>query len=144
MKRRNYGGKAETVVLSDGNEIRVRSGAEAKVARQLDALGVGVEHETERLAYVKQHEYIPDFTLPNGILVEVKGWTPGWASGADRAKLLLIMEQHPEIDLRIVWSSTRFANGLIRSGAKTTNNEWAARQGIPTAVGTVPVEWLEE
>jgi len=144
VKRRNYGAKAETISLSDGRVLRVRSGAEAKVAQQLDALGVPVVHEEDRLPYVKHHEYVPDFVLPNGIDIEVKGWTPGWADGSDRTKLLAVREQNPGVEIRIVWSSQRFADGKIRSGAKTTNNEWALKHGFVTAIASVPLEWLEE
>lgn len=145
MPRRNGPGrtKVERLTLSDGRDIVVRSGAEKRIARQLDQAGVEVLHETQRLEYVVTHKYIPDFELPNGILVEVKGYTEGWASGKDRQKMLRVREAYPDVDLRIVWSSPRFASGRIRAGSKTTNDEWAQAHGFKTAVGEIPAEWLE-
>lgn len=126
-----------------GQTITVRSGAEERVARDLERKNIPFEHESLRFPYVVEHEYIPDFVLPNGVVVEVKGWTEGWASGADRKKMLRVREAHPEIDLRIVWSSDKFANGRIRPGSKTTNEEWARKNGFMTAVGTIPASWVE-
>jgi len=50
-----------------------RSGLEGKVADLLSSLKVSYEYESRKLAYVLECNYIPDFLLPNGIFLEVKG-----------------------------------------------------------------------
>jgi hypothetical protein len=46
------------------------------------------------------HRYRPDFTLPNGIIIEGKGIF----EAADREKHLLLKEQRPDLDIRFVFS----------------------------------------
>ena len=71
---------------------RYRSGFEQTLANQLKRSGVAFEYETIKLEYRKVATYTPDFILPNGIIIEAKGvWTV-----EDRAKHLLVREQHPE------------------------------------------------
>ena len=144
--RRNFGAgrQAPRKIEVAGQIITVRSKAEEKVARQLEAADVPIEHEEVSLEYTVVHKYIPDFRLPNGILIEVKGWTENWASGADRTKMIQVRDEWMGIDLRIVWSSTRFANAPIRKGSKTTNEQWARKNGFETAIATIPEAWLEE
>ena len=50
-----------------------RSGLEGKVADLLSGLKVSYEYESRKLAYVLECNYIPDFLLPNGVFLEVKG-----------------------------------------------------------------------
>ena len=115
-----------------------RSGLELKIAQELDEQGVAylyekVKIEWEDLAY---RTYTPDFVLNNGIIIEVKGrWTLH-----DRKKMILVMEQNPELDIRMVFQRDQPLN----KGAKTRYSEWCDKRGITYAVGEVPKEWLEE
>jgi hypothetical protein len=78
---------------------KYRSGFEAKLAHQLQRGGVAFEYETLKLEYRKVATYTPDFILPNGIIIEAKGvWTV-----EDRTKHLLVREQHPHLDIRLVF-----------------------------------------
>lgn len=118
----------------------VRSGLEESVAKQLTDLGVDYEYETLKIDYVvpsSKHKYTPDFILPNGIIVETKGRF----LSDDRKKHLLIQEQHPELDIRFVFSSSRTK---ISTGAKTSVAEWCAKHGFIYAQKLIPLEWLEE
>ena len=49
-----------------------RSGLEEKVADLMVELGVKYEYESTKVPYVIQHNYTPDFLLPNGIFLECK------------------------------------------------------------------------
>ena len=83
-----------------------RSGFEHKVSEKLTECKVKFGYETTQIKYIKpetHHKYTVDFTLPNGILVETKG---RWVL-EDRKKHLLIKEQHPELDIRIVFQNPR-------------------------------------
>ena len=53
---------------------KFRSGFEKSIALALTEGGVDYEFETVNIPYTLDHIYIPDFILPNGILVECKGY----------------------------------------------------------------------
>ena len=117
-----------------------RSGFEHKVADQLTEAKIKFEYENTVIKYIKpqtNHTYTIDFTLPNGILVETKG---RWVL-EDRKKHMLIKDQHPELDIRIVFMSGKTK---IRKGSKTTYADFCDKHGIIWAEKTVPEEWYAE
>ena len=117
-----------------------RSGFEHKVADQLTEANVKYQYEKTVIDYIKpqtNHTYTIDFTLPNGILVETKG---RWVL-EDRKKHLLIKEQHPELDIRIVFQNSK---GKIRKGSKTTYADFCDKNGIIWADKTIPESWYNE
>ena len=123
-----------------GLKLGFRSGLEETTAAQLIAAGVPVRYEETRLAYTKPatpSTYTPDFILPNGIIVETKGrFVP-----EDRKKHLLIKEQHPDLDIRFVFSrsSTR-----INKTSKTTYAAWCEKSGFKYADKRIPQAWIDE
>lgn len=111
-------------------QVVLQSLATRKCKAQYECLKV----EWEDLAYRK---YTPDFLLPNGIIVETKGrFTP-----ADRMKHLAIKKQHPNLDIRFVFSNS---NSKLRKGAKTTYADWCVKHKFLYADKDVPQEWLDE
>ena len=117
-----------------------RSGLEASLAAALAAAGVPVLFETHRIPYeqpAKARAYTPDFVLPNGIVVESKGLF----TAEDRAKMVWVKEQHPNLDIRMVFSN---ANAKLRKGSPTTYADWAEKQGFKWAHKTIPPEWIAE
>jgi len=117
-----------------------RSGFEHKVSDQLKENKIKFEYETTVIDYIKpqtNHTYTIDFTLPNGILVETKG---RWVL-EDRKKHLLIKKQHPELDIRMVFQSSKTK---IRKGSKTTYAMFCDKHDIPWAEKTIPESWLRE
>lgn len=127
--------KARAAAIKHG----YRSGFEHKVADQLNENKTKFEYETTVIEYVKpetHHKYTVDFTLPNGILVETKG---RWVL-EDRKKHMLIKEQHPELDIRIVFQNPR---GKIRKGSKTTYADYCDKNGIMWAEKEIPSDWLK-
>lgn len=114
---------------------KYRSGFEAKLAHQLQRGGVAFEYETLKLEYRKVATYTPDFILPNGIIIEAKGvWTVD-----DRKKHLLVREQHPHLDIRLVFMN---ASNKIRKGSDTTYARWCEKKNIIYADKTIPKSWL--
>jgi hypothetical protein len=114
---------------------------EEEVAKQLDDKGVAYEYEKLTLYYTvpaKQHKYTPDFELlDNGIIVETKGlWTL-----EDRKKHILVKEQHPLLDIRIVFSNPR---QRISKVSKTTYADFCNKHGIRWAAKLIPEEWMCE
>jgi hypothetical protein len=119
-------------------KLGFRSGLEVKVAEQLKGSGVAVEYETTKIKYVvpeSVHTYTPDFVLPNGIIVETKGRFVV----ADRKKHLLIQKQHPDKDIRFVFTNS---NNKISKGSKTSYADWCRKNGFIFADKRVPEEWL--
>ena len=113
-----------------------RSELEEKVSDLLCALKIDYEYEPTRIPYQIQHNYSPDFLLPNGVYLECKGY---WDS-ADRRKIKNVKEQHPEIDLRMVFQAPF---NKITKNSKTTYAKWCDRHKIPwTAYHNIPLEWL--
>ncbi|ACF42020.1 endonuclease [Morganella phage MmP1] len=117
-----------------------RSGLEDKVSKQLEGKGISFDYEIWKIPYTipeSYHIYTPDFLLPNGIFIETKGL---WDSD-DRKKHLLIREQYPELDIRLVFSSSR---SKLYKGSKTSYAEWCEKHGILFADKLVPLDWLKE
>lgn len=80
---------------------RYRSKYEEDVCSKLHKSKVPFEYETINLYYEisEQRKYIPDIILPNGIVIELKGRF----TSKDRKKMLLVIAQHPDLDIRMVF-----------------------------------------
>lgn len=125
--------------LDTARRLGFRSGLEIKVSEQLKESGVEFEYETTKIKYVvpeSTHTYTPDFTFPNGLIVETKGRF----LAADRKKHLLIQKQHPELDIRFVFQNS---NNKITKGSKTSYADWATKHGFQYADKEIPKEWLK-
>ncbi len=115
-----------------------RSGLEFKVAKQLEDNGVAYEYEKTKVTYQrKPSKYLVDFELPNGIYVETKGRF----TSSDRAKHLLIKQQHPELDIRFVFSNSK---SKLNKKSKTTYGAWCEKHGFQYADKWIPERWLKE
>jgi hypothetical protein len=117
-----------------------RSGLEERVSKQLEKLNVSYEYETLKIKYVqpeKNRTYTPDFILPNGIIIETKGLL----RTEDRQKHKWILDQHPELNIRFVFSNS---NSKIRKGSQTTYAMWCEKLGIPYADKEIPLAWIKE
>jgi len=113
-----------------------RSGLEEKVADLMVDLGIDYEYETKKIPYTIEHIYTPDFLLPNGIYLECKGY---WEA-SDRRKIKAVKQQHPEIDLRMVFQSPY---NKISKKSKTTYARWCEKHEIPWAsFGSIPGKWF--
>lgn len=82
--------------------------------------------------------YIPDFVLPNGVIVETKGRL----TQPDRAKMLQVATDNPQLDIRFVFQ--RASNRITRSRNSLTYWEWAERHGFRWSEGSIPQEWWDE
>ena len=113
-----------------------RSGLEERVADLLVELGISYEYETTKIDYTIEHVYTPDFILPNGVVLETKGfWEP-----EDRRKIKAVKAQNPDLDLRMVFQAPY---NKISKKSKTTYAKWCERHDIPwTSFHNIPLEWL--
>jgi hypothetical protein len=117
-----------------------RSGLEDKVAAQLRSAGIDPQYEQHKIEYTKPErraKYTPDFRLPNGVFIETKGRF----ITEDRQKHLLIKAQHPEIEIRFVFSNSR---ARISKTSTTTYADWCNKHGFTFADKVIPKEWINE
>ena len=113
-----------------------RSKLEENIANLLEGLGVSYEYETQKVSYVIQHNYTPDFVLPNHTYLECKGY---W-DAKDRRKIKQVKKDNPDMDLRMVFQSPY---NTISKKSKTTYAQWCERHGIPwTHYHDIPLDWL--
>ena len=118
-----------------------RSGLETRVAATLtvfDATAKG-ENDIDYIPYqnLLKKKYHPDYQLTNGIIIECKGWF----KVSDRTKHLCIKAQHPNLDIRFVFSNPQ---AKITKGSKTTYAMWCDKQGFKWAAKDVPLAWAKE
>lgn len=117
-----------------------RSSFEARIANDLKARGVDFRYEPFKISYVKPVKpstYTPDYVLPNGIIVEAKGYF----KSADRTKHVLVKKQNPELDIRFVFQNP---NNRLSKTSKTTYGQWATKNGFKYAATQIPEEWINE
>ena len=115
------------------------SGIENNVHEHLKSLDVDVQYEPFKIPYQQPRvfKYTPDFVLPNGIIIETKGYF----DSDDRVKHLLIQSQHPNLDIRFVFDR---ANNKLNKNSSTTYAVWCEKHGFKWATKLVPLEWIKE
>jgi hypothetical protein len=124
--------------------MKLKSKLEADVYRN-SLKGSRAKYESLSIPYLKVHIYKPDFVLPNGIIVEVKGRF----TSLDRAKHKLVKKHHPELDIRFVFGW----NNKLNKSSLTRYSDWCDQHGFKYAIvatynkkilASVPQAWLKE
>ena len=121
------------------NSRAYRSGLEDQIATFLKANQKELRYEKLKIEWedLRYRTYTPDFELDNGIIIETKGMF----DNEDRRKHIAIKEQHPELDIRFVFSN---ANAKLYKGAKSRYCDWCDKNGFKWAHRVIPKEWLTE
>lgn len=122
---------------SKQNTPKFRSGFEEAVYNTARRSRKKLEHEPHFLPYQMKGSYLPDFILPNGIYIEVKGYLDAAAC----KKMKAVKASNPHLDIRFVFQN---ANGKRNKRAKLRNWEWAEKHGFPWAEGSIPLDWWKE
>jgi len=123
--------------------IKRRSKLEENFEYLLNDLEVKYKYEDTKLTYIvpeSKHTYLIDWSLPNNIYVETKGYL---SDHKERSKYILIKEQYPELDLRFVFMDCNKLCG----GAKYSHGTWATKQGFKyCSIKDYEIikEWLNE
>ena len=132
-KKNRYGANVRKI------NNKYRSGLEDKVSLFLESRQNKVRYEALKIEWedLRYRTYTPDFVLDNGIIIETKGFF----DAEDRRKHLEIQRQHPELDIRFVFTSTL---SKIYKGSKTTYGIWCEQKGFLYAHRIIPLEWLTE
>lgn len=112
-----------------------RSGFERTLAAQMKQANVLFEYEPIKLPYSIDHVYVPDFRLPNGVIIEAKGLL----DQDTRSKMLAVKRNHPDLDIRFCFMNAR---NTLNKKSKTTYGMWADKNGFPWCDGKIPEEWL--
>lgn len=106
-----------------------------------------VEYEGERFEYTTQHTYLPDFRVTtksgNVFYLETKGNGRAFDHSV-RTKMIAVKEQHPEIDLRILFYSDGKIGPKRKDGSFLKQSDWATKYGFTFAIRDIPEEWLNE
>ena len=117
-----------------------RSGLEERIIKQLEEYNIKPNYESIKLDYIipeSKHVYTPACPVCKSIVIETKG---RWVL-EDRQKMLLLIEQHPEIEFRMLFYN---ANQKIKKGSKTSYADWCDKHGIKWADKRIPPEWIED
>lgn len=118
-----------------------RSGLEESIAFALTLSQVRFTYETLTIPFTpkpKKRKYTPDFILlDNGIVVESKGRFVT----ADRQKHIEVKEQHPDLDIRFVFSNSK---ARISKLSKTTYALWCESKGFQFSDRYIPRVWTLE
>ena len=112
-----------------------RSGLEQRFGQYLDKHAVPYLYEVERFSYVTESKYTPDFFLPNGVIIECKGFF----KPSDRRKMLAVKKQHPELDIRFVFQR----NNTLSKNSKTSYGDWCDKHEFLWCIyPDIPPDWL--
>lgn len=121
--------------------MKFRSKYEKRVWGNLakrDQKRVRYEPDDPVVRYHLPKRYIPDFVLPNGVLVECKGYF----KSADRTKMLRVRKENPQLDIRFLFQ--RANNRLTKSPNSMMYWQWAEKHGFIWADGEkIPKEWFK-
>ena len=142
MRRTIIPPKSKLSVRAQAIKNGYKSGLEDKVAAQLESLGLPVQYETMKISWDDHttRSYTPDFPLQNGIIIETKG---RFLAG-DRRKHMEIQKQHPELDIRFVFSNSRATYSKKTTKNKKTYADWCEANNFKWADKLIPAEWLNE
>jgi len=118
---------------------RYRSGLEREVAEYLKGKQSKVRYEVLKIECedLRYRTYTLDFILDNGIIIETKGIF----DSEDRRKHLEVRKQHPELDIRFVFSNSM---AKLYKGSKTRYCNWCDKNDFIWAHRVIPEEWLKE
>lgn len=103
---------------------------EQKLFNQLKKAKVKFEYESERVPYILERYYVPDFvvTVSNRkIYIEAKGYL----RPEHKSKMVAVKKLNPDMDIRILFYAPN-----------KKNERWAIKNNFQYAIGDIPEEWL--
>lgn len=117
-----------------------KSELERRTFKKLKKYGK-IQYEVRELPYVIARSYLPDFEvkwLREGVYQTTYVETKGYFSPEDRQKMRLVIEQHPDLDIRILFMS----DNKINRRSKMRYSDWCNKQGIRYAIREIPKDWF--
>jgi len=125
--------------------VELKSGLEEVIYNYLKDNKVHFVYEGMKIKFelpTQKKSYTPDFPINDRFIVEAKGAF----NSADRKKHKLIKEQHPELDIRFIFSNSKTKIG---KKSQTTYGRWCELfkfkfHCIQSTKTPFPEEWLNE
>lgn len=114
-----------------------KSQFERDVFNTIERNGLTAEYETLKIPYKTVHNYLPDVILPNGIIVELKGYFDTRA----QVKMKYVKRDNPHLDIRFVFMNSK---NKMNKRSKMTYGQWCDKYGFPYADGMIPISWWKE
>ena len=116
-----------------------RSGLELNISMSLDTIKYKYDYESIKIEWedLTYRTYTPDFILNNGIIIETKGRF----LASDRKKHIAIKKQHPDLDIRFVFTNSK---NKLQKGAKSSYGQWCDKHGFRYYDRIIPEDWLKE
>ena len=126
-------------------DVWLKSGLEEAIHIFLTGKNIDFTYEGMRIDFsqpTQKKYYTPDFPIKKSFIIESKGSF----NSADRKKHKLIKAQHPELDIRFIFSNSRTRIG---KKSKTTYGKWCDLFGfkyhcIQSTKKHFPDNWLKE
>jgi len=119
----------------NSKKSKYRSKFERATAEFLRTQLVAFQYEPRRVAYTKTHFYTPDFYLTKkGIFIETKGRF----TSSDRTKMEQVIEEHPELDIRLCFMRDNY----LYKGSNTKYSDWCEARMIRYCIKEIPKSWL--
>lgn len=131
--------------LKTENGKKTKNPFESGTWLKLKQLFPKIEYESDKYPYTTTHKYIPDFkvTREDGSVfyIETKGNGRSWTPQV-RQKMLMIKEQHPELDIRFLFYSDGPFGTKRKDGSRMTQSQWAEKYNFIYAIRDMPDDWL--
>lgn len=121
--------------------IQFASKFEREFAKLLNRNNIKWEYEPDRIYWLpKPRTYVPDFKvyLKDGTPVYLE--TKGFFKQSDRSKMATIKEQHPDLDIRMVFMEPKKVLSKKTKKA-STYAAWAEKKGFDWSTICMPSEW---
>lgn len=100
-----------------------RSKFESRFANLLNSNEVKFHYEQDKVKYILENKYNPDFKLGPNFYLETKGLF----TSADRRKMKAVIEQNPNITFVMIFQDP---NKKISKSSKTSYASWCDKNGI--------------
>lgn len=123
-----------------------RNKFEEQTAKVLNANSVPFSYEDTKIKYTVSGTYLVDFkiTTKSGktIFIETKGNGRSF-DHACRRKMIAVKEQHPEIEVKILFYSDGAIGPKRKDGTRMHQSDWSKKHGFDYAIREIPDRWLE-
>lgn len=130
--------RAKPTIVINGKEVTLDSSLEKLVIEELVSQGHKFQYHPDPLYYItepRRCKYTPDIVLPNGVIIEIKGYL----RPEDAKKHLLVKSQNPEIDIRFVFENSK----KKMTGRKLlTYADWCNKHGFLFVDKIIPPSWF--
>lgn len=125
---------------------KYRNKFEREVGEKLSKLPLSLLYEKTKLPYTIESEYVPDFEIKtqsgSSFYLETKGNGRSF-DGHVRRKMIAVKNQHPDLDIRILFYSDGKIGPRRKDGTFQRQSDWAERHGFTYAIRNIPEDWLE-